>query len=90
MNLQTYPPHLSAGDFSGIPERDRADAIQEAWVAYLEFTAKNGTDDVASVAGALSAMRAAWRYRGRERREAARRTYIDIDSLCESDIKRKW
>lgn len=31
-----YPPNLTAQDFRQVPSRFREEAIQEAWVAYLE------------------------------------------------------
>jgi len=31
-----YPPNLTARDFRYIPSRFREEAIQEAWVAYLQ------------------------------------------------------
>ena len=36
MHTDQYPPSMTADDFRFVPARLREDAIQEAWVAYLE------------------------------------------------------
>jgi len=69
------PPGLTDDDIGRIPAEHREDAIQEAWVAYLEAQ-RSGEDG-------FDARRAVWRYVQRERRHNRRE--INTSSLSTSD-----
>ena len=89
------PPGLSPKQVSLIPRADREDALQEAWVAYLEAKQRAGfydadTEEVVEVFAETQAARAAWRYCQQERRNRQRIAPVDVGCLCPDDIRAKW
>lgn len=67
-----YPPNTSAADFQKYPLRFRADAVQEAWVAYLE-----GGDPLAGAS----------KFASRERRFEKRHRSIDhLDEIEDHEL----